>query len=261
MPRLAANLSFLWPDRPFLERFAAAREAGFEAVEARTLEDHSTAVITELLNAHGLQMVLMNAPVADWALGQRGDAALAGREHQFRQSLLQALDWSEAMDVPCIHVMSGSSRPGEVCDRKTYVANLGWAAEQAWLAGRTLTIEPINSLDMPGYFLNDLALALEVVREVDRPSLRIQFDLYHQQVMRGDIWRSLSQALPFLAHVQVAGAPGRHEPDTGELDVGRFLQQLEALGYQGWVGCEYHPLADTDSGLSWAHPYLSRKSQ
>lgn len=260
MTRLAANLSFLWPDRPFLERFAAARQAGFEAVEARTLEDMPTAVVTELLDAHGLQMVLMNAPVADWALGNRGDAAIRGRESRFRESILQALDWAEALDVPVIHVMSGSAQPGEDCRREVYLKNLDWAAEQAWLAGRTLTIEPINPIDMPGYFMNSLDLALEVIRELGRPSLRLQFDFYHQQVMRGDICRSLAAAMPWLSHVQIAGNPGRNEPDTGELDVGRVLHHLDALGYDGWVGCEYHPLNATDEGLIWARPYLERKT-
>ncbi len=252
MIRLSANLSFLWPEIPFLERFSAAADMGFLGVEARTLGDAPWPVIAELLNAHGLQMVLMNAPVDDWDEGGRGYAAQPDQQALFKDSIERALDCADAIDIQQIHVMSGTRG-----DRDVLIENLSWAAELAAQARRVLTVEPINTRDMPGYFLNDLDLALEVIRAVDSPNLRLQFDLYHQQIMRGDILTSLRNAAPYISHIQIAGAPSRNEPDLGELAFERIFEAIEALGYAGWVGCEYRPSTiETRSGLRWAQPYL-----
>jgi len=259
MPRLSANLSFLWPDRPLLERFAAARRAGFSAVELLFPYDQSLAVLAELLDGHGLQMALINAPCGDWAQGERGFAALPGQEARFQASILQALEAADALDAGCIHVMSGHAQHGKEAQQaqaETLLSNLSWAADQARVAGRRLSLEPLNPVDMPGYFLSRLDQALGILDALRHPSIGLQFDLYHQQRSRGEILLSLDRARPRLFHVQIAGAPDRREPDLGELNAARVLSHLDQMGYSGYVGCEYRPAADTDEGLLWARPYL-----
>jgi len=260
MPRLSANLSFLWPDLPVLERFAAARRAGFGAVEMLFPYDQGLPVLSELLDGHGLQMALINAPCGDWSRGERGFAAQAGQDAAFRRSIDQALEAADALDVGCIHVMSGyvqsaaqiSNDPQE----QVLMRNLQWAGDQARAAGRRISIEPLNAVDMPGYFLSNIDQALRILDELNHPSVGLQFDFYHQQRSRGEILLSLDRARSRLFHVQIAGAPDRREPDRGELNHLRVLGHLDQIGYPGFVGCEYRPSQDTDSGLAWAKPYL-----
>ena len=258
MIKLAANLTFLWPERPFLERFAAARAAGFSAVEVLFPYEASDAVLAELATAHELQVALINAPAGDWAAGERGLAALDGRQTEFRQGFLKALTTAEALDVPQIHVMAGLCAAEDAKARAVYLSNLGWAADQAYAAGRGITIEPLNGRDVPGYFLNTMPMGEAIVREMAHPALKLQFDFYHQQILHGDVYRSLERAIDVVGHVQIAGVPDRHEPSTGELAHDRLLARLDQLGYGGWVGCEYRPSgARTEDGLEWARPYLA----
>lgn len=256
MPRLSANLSYLWPHLPLLERFSAARRAQFSAVELLSPYEHSLPVLAELLDGHGLQMVLINAPSGDWSQGDRGFAARAGEEPRFRASIEQALEAAEALDVGCIHVMSGTVQASAEAQTETLLSNLSWAGDSARKAGRRLSIEPLNPVDVPGYFLSSLELALQALDQLNHPSVGLQFDLYHQQRSRGEILLSLDRAKPRLFHVQIAGAPDRREPDQGELSVPRILGHLDQIGYRGFVGCEYRPAADTDAGLAWARAYL-----
>ncbi|MEY4013192.1 MAG: hypothetical protein RLZZ290_56 [Pseudomonadota bacterium] len=260
MPRLSANLSFLWPDLPVLERFAAARRAGFDAVELLFPYDQSLAVLSELLDGHGLQMVLINAPAGDWSRGDRGFAAQPGQEAAFRLSIHQALEVADALDVGCIHVMSGHMKSGgealSESQEQVLMRNLQWAGDQARAAGRRISIEPLNAVDMPGYFLSHIDQALRILDDLNHPSVGLQFDFYHQQRSRGEIMLSLDRARSRLFHVQIAGAPDRREPDRGELNHLRVLGHLDQIGYSGFVGCEYRPSQDTDSGLAWAKPYL-----
>jgi hydroxypyruvate isomerase len=258
MTKLAANLTFLWPEKPFLERFAAARAAGFSAVEVLFPYEASDAVLAELVTAHELQMVLINAPAGDWAAGERGLAALDGRQTEFRQGFLKALGTAEALDVPQIHVMAGLCSANDAKAREVYLSSLVWAADQAYAAGRGITIEPLNGRDVPGYFLNTMPMGEAIVREVAHPALKLQFDFYHQQILHGDVYRSLERAIDVVGHVQIAGVPDRHEPSTGELAHDRLLARLDQLGYTGWVGCEYKPSGTkTEDGLAWAEPYLA----
>ena len=260
MPRFAANLSMLYPEHAFLERFKAAADDGFEAVEFLFPYDYAPAVLAEQLHCHGLKQALFNAPPGDWAAGERGLACLPGRQAEFRAGLEQALDYANALGVSCLHVMAGiqpmDAAPAKL--RAIYIDNLAWAADRARPQGVTLCVEPINQRDMPGYFLNRQAQALSVIEAVAAPNLRLQFDAYHCQISEGDVTNKLKCAIELgvLAHMQVAGVPDRHEPDQGELRVDTLLALLDDSGYSGFVGCEYRPRSCTRSGLSWLRPWM-----
>lgn len=260
MLKLAANLDWLYTELPFLDRFAAAARDGFGAVEILFPFAHARDALHAQLRAHGLQLALLNAPPGDWAAGERGLACLPGREAEFRTAIELALAWATALACPRVHVMAGLLPAGaERADvQPLYIANLRWAAAQAAAAGLALSIEPINGRDMPGYFLNHQDHALEIIETVGAPNLGLQMDWYHAQIVEGDLSRKLRQAFAAgrLAHVQLAGVPDRGEPDRGELRVEHLLAELQALGYQGFVGCEYKPRAGTSAGLGWARAYL-----
>ncbi|MBL7249554.1 hydroxypyruvate isomerase family protein [Alloalcanivorax sp. C16-2] len=254
MPRIAANLSLLFTERPFLERFAAAGAAGFQGVEFLFPYDWPMAAVKAALDDNGLEPVLFNLPAGDWGAGERGLAGLPGREAAFRDGLERALDYAEALDCPRLHAMAGI--PGDDMDRArardTLIANLAFAAERCAERGRVLTLEPINSrLDMPGYLIDTPASALAVIRAVDRPSLRLQYDLYHARVMGEDLFASLAACMPWIEHVQFADCPGRHQPGTGTLPLAALLAHLDALGYGGWASAEYRPSGATEEGLDW----------
>ena len=264
MPRFAANLSLLYPELDFLARFAAAARDGFQAVEYLFPYAWPAAELAARLQAHGLQQVLFNAPPGDWDAGERGLASLPGREAEFRAGFEQALDYAGALHCPRVHVMAGLAPPGAdpAVLQATYLNNLRWAAAQAAPQGVTVLIEPINLRDMPGYFLSRQAQAHAVVAEVGAPNLKVQMDLYHCQIMEGDVAMKLRQYLPTgrVGHLQIAGVPERHEPDTGELNYPYLFALLDALGYDGWVGCEYRPqrgaqASGTSDGLGWFTPY------
>jgi hydroxypyruvate isomerase len=253
MPSFAANLSLMYGEHAFLDRFAAARRDGFAAVEFLFPYEHAPEVFADLLQAHGLQQVLFNASPGDWAAGDRGLACLPGREAEFRASIAQALEYAQALACPRVHVMAGLAPAGvdRALLQRTYLRNLAWAAQQA--IGVDLLIEPINRRDMPGYFLNRQDQAHEVVIEVGAPNLKVQMDLYHCQIVEGDLAMKLRQYLPTgrVGHIQIAGVPERHEPDQGELNYPYLFELIDALGYAGHIGCEYRPRGDTSAGLAW----------
>lgn len=253
MPRFAANLSMLYTEHPFLERAAAAARDGFEAVEWQFAYEHEAGALRAALG--GLPLVLMNAPPGDPGAGERGLAALPGREADFRRSIDQALALAEALRCPRVHVLAGRIPPGSerAALQPTYVDNLAWAAPRAADAGVTLLIEPINGRDIPGYFLNRQDHAHEIVQQVGAPNLKVQMDLYHCQVVEGDVATKLRSTLPTgrVGHLQVAGVPERQEPDVGELNCGYLFDVIDELGWDGWIGCEYRPRAGTSEGLIW----------
>lgn len=251
MPRFAANLSMMFNELPFIDRFAAAADAGFSAVEFLFPYDYPATVIAEKLRENGLEQVLFNMPPGDWDAGERGLAALPGREGEFRDAVSRAVEYGQVIGVPNLHMMAGIARKGDPAAAAAYRAALRHAVEQTSAAGIGLVIEPINGRDMPGYFLNDFDYAANLVAEIGHPGLRLQFDIYHRQIMHGDVIRGLEKFMPVIGHVQVASVPLRHEPGTGELDDFRIFEALDRLGYAGWVGCEYRPAAATTDGLGW----------
>ncbi len=257
MPRFAANLSMLYGEQPFLARFAAAASDGFEAVECLFPYEHAASDIAAALTRHGLELALFNLPPGDFAAGERGLAALPGREHDFAAALERALPYALATGCRRLHAMAGIVRPGAdpAAMRATYVANLRRAAARLAPHGITLLIEPINTRDMPGYFLNVQAEAHAVVAEVGAPNVQVQMDLYHCQIMEGDLATALRRYVGAPAsrvgHIQIAGVPDRHEPDDGELNYPYLFALLDGLGYAGFVGCEYRPRAGTSEGLGW----------
>ena len=257
MPRLCANLSMMFNEVPFLDRFDAAAKAGFKGVEFLFPYEHEAATIRARLEAAGLQQVLFNAPPGDWTGGERGTASLPGRQAEFRAGIQQALDYAGVLGNAMVHVMAGippaDLRPGVAAG--VYVANLAWAAEQAMARGVTLVIEPINHRDMPGYFLNTMSQGAAVVEALGRDRLGLQFDIYHCQVTEGDVTRRMAALMPVIAHMQIADVPDRHEPGTGEIGWAFVFPEIDRLGYTGWVGCEYRPAGDTVAGLSWRKRY------
>ncbi|MFM8624380.1 MAG: 2-oxo-tetronate isomerase [Betaproteobacteria bacterium] len=262
MPRFAANLSMMYNEVPFLDRFAAAAADGFEAVEFLFPYDHPPEEIAHRLQSHGLEQVLFNLPPGDWAAGERGMACLPGREAEFARSVQTALPYARATGCRRLHAMAGIVPQQGVSlaqARATYVANLRDAAQTLAPHGITLLIEPINTRNMPGYFLNYQQQAHDVLAEVDRPNLKVQMDFYHCQVMEGDLMRRLQKHVGGVGHVQIAGVPDRHEPDTGEVRYDYLFDQLDALGYEGWIGCEYIPAGATSAGLGWLRQYQARR--
>jgi hydroxypyruvate isomerase len=260
MPRFAANLSMMFTERPFMERFDAAAAAGFEAVEFLFPYSHSAVEIRGALDRNGLEMALYNAPPGDWDAGERGLASLTGREAEFRDSISRALDYAALLRPGRIHIMAGlAEMAGLVEDaaaRATYIANLVDAAERA--GDQRLCIEPINNRDMPGYHLKTSSDALTVLDTVGAWNLGLQFDLYHAQIMEGDLTRRLERLMPRIAHIQIAGVPDRHEPDVGEVNYPHLFGVLDRLGYGGFVGCEYRPAGRTEDGLEWFRVAIDR---
>lgn len=255
----------LYPELDFLDRFEAAAQDGFKAVEYLFPYAFESSEIAARLKANSLHQVLFNAPPGDWDGGERGLACLPGREAEFRQSLVQALEYAAALDCPRIHVMAGLIPPG--AGRETlysiYIGNLRWAALEAARQGVDVLIEPINTRDIPGFFLNRQDDAHQVVADVGASNLKVQMDLYHCQIVEGDLAVKLRQYLPTgnVGHIQIAGVPQRHEPDVGELNYPYLFSVLDELGYTGWVGCEYRPKAGmqvggTSAGLGWLQPSL-----
>lgn len=261
MLRFAANLTMMYNEHAFLERFAAAARDGFEAVEYLFPYDHPPAELKARLEGAGLVQALFNAPPGDWSKGERGLASRPGREAEFRRSIATALDYARALGNSRLHVMAGLIHPGEdrARHRDTYLANLAWAAREAAAAGVTVVIEPINTRDIPGFFLNRQDEAHAVCREVGAANLCVQMDLYHCQIVEGDLAIKIRQYLPGVGHIQVAGVPERHEPDVGEINYPYLFALLDELGYEGWIGCEYRPRAGTSAGLGWAKPWLRPK--
>jgi hydroxypyruvate isomerase len=257
MPKFAANLSFLFTEMPFMARFAAAAAAGFRGVEYLFPYEEDKEAIAQALRENGLENVLFNLPPGDWAAGERGLGALPGRENDFRAGLERAMDYALAAGTKRLHALAGIVPVGadqERC-RRTFISNLRCACEQLAPHGITLLIEPINHRDMPGYFLNYQKDAHALLAEVDMPNLKVQMDFYHAQIMEGDLINTFRHSLAGVGHVQIAGVPDRHEPDTGELNYPWLFAMMDEAGYHGWVGCEYRPRNGTLAGLSWLRPY------
>ena len=247
MPRFAANLTLLFRELPFLDRIQAAADHGFTGVEVLFPYDDAVSEITRRLQMAGLGMALINCPPPNWAGGERGFAAVPGLTERFRHDFKRALRYADALGAQHLHIMAGKA-VGLVA-RQTYVENLRWAAAQA--PKRSLTIEPLNGEDMPGYFLNDFDQAAEILEEVGAKNLGLQFDMYHAQMITGDgmaVWDKHGHR---AVHVQVGSVPGRHEPGVGDIDYPAFFARLDAEGYKGWVAGEYHPEGDTRDGLGW----------
>jgi hydroxypyruvate isomerase len=250
MPRFAANLNFLFTELPFLDRFEAAAKAGFKAVESTNLYEASPEEIAARLQGNGLELALFNVPAGDPVRGERGLAALAGREADFAATFETALRYAEATGGRRIHVMPGLVHHG--ARRATYVANLGKAARLAAGVGAQIVIEPINRRDIPGFFLNKTHEARSIIHEVAEPNLGLQFDLYHRQIEEGDVAVAIDEFGPLARHYQIASPPDRGEPDDGEMNYRYLFARIDASGFKGYVGCEYRPRAGTLAGLKWA---------
>lgn len=258
MPRFAANLTMMYNEHAFLERFAAAARDGFKAVEYLFPYEFPAAELKARLDAHGLVQALFNAPPGDWAAGERGIASLPGREDEFRRAIDTALDYARVIGNDTLHVMAGLIAPTQdrARHRDVYLRNLAHAAEAARAQNVTIVIEPINPRDMPGFFLNRQDDAQAICREVGAPNLLVQFDCYHCQIVEGDLAMKLKRDIAGIGHIQIAGVPQRHEPDVGEIHYPYLFELIDALGYGGWIGCEYRPKAGTSEGLGWLAPYL-----
>ncbi len=256
MPRIAANLGYLFTERPFLERFGAAAVAGFHAVELQFPYDHAPSAVKAELEKHHLTVLGINTPPGKMSGGEFGLAAVPGREQDFAVLFRQALDYVVAIGGCQIHCLSGMVPPEQRPAAETVlVRNLARAADAAAEQNITLLIEPINPRDRPDYFLTRAEQAAHVIAKIERPNVRIQFDFYHAQIVGGDLIRRFETHLPHVGHVQIAAVPSRNEPDEGEVNYPAIFAALDRLGYQGFVGAEYRPRGRTEDGLGWARPY------
>jgi hydroxypyruvate isomerase len=260
MPRFAANLTMMYNEHGFLDRFAAAAKDGFRGVEVLLPYDHPVADIRARLEDNDLTMALFNAAAGDYAGGERGLASIPGREDDFRRAIDLALSYARVLGNRCLHVMAGLMPAGSdrAKHRAVYLQNLAHAARQAASLGITVVIEPINTRDIPGFFLNRQDEAHAVCREVGAANLKVQMDLYHCQIVEGDLATKLRANIAGVAHMQIAGVPERHEPDGGEVNYPYLFALMDELGYGGWVGCEYRPRAGSSAGLGWAKAWLGK---
>lgn len=249
MLSFAANLSWMFKEHAFLDRFAAAADAGFDTVEYLFAYDHHPDVIAQRLSRHKLRLALFNAPPGDLGAGERGLACLPDRETELRASLTTALSYARATNAPRLHLMAGVVAGDPAKALAAYRNALNFACDVA--EGIDIMIEPLNGRDAPGYLLNDFNLARQLITELQRPNLKLQFDIYHRQIIHGDVTRGLEALLPITGHIQISSVPTRNEPTTGELDDRHILQTIERLNYAGIIGCEYAPAAGTLEGLGW----------
>jgi hydroxypyruvate isomerase len=258
MPKFAANLSMMYQEHDFLERYGAAAKDGFKGVEFLFPYAYPAADLRARLTEHGLTQALFNGPPGNWEAGERGLASLPGREDEFKRSVASALEYARVLGNERVHIMAGLIRSGEdrAHYRETYVRNIAYAAKEAASAGVTVVIEPINTRDIPGFFLNRQDEAHAVCAEIGAPNLKVQMDFYHCQIVEGDLAMKLRQYIAGVGHIQIAGVPERHEPDLGEINYPYLFRLMDELGYAGWVGCEYRPKAATSAGLGWLRPWL-----
>ncbi|WP_163558760.1 hydroxypyruvate isomerase [Halomonas sp. NO4] len=253
MPKFAANLSMLFTEVDFLDRFEAAAKAGFTGVEYLFPYDYPAADIKARLDEHGLPQVLFNLPAGDWGAGERGIACHPNRVAEFREGVDRAIEYAKVLGNTQVNCLAGI-QPEGVSDaeaRRSLVENLRYAAGKLEAAGILLVAEPINTRDIPGFFLNRTEQALALFDEVGSDNLKLQYDIYHMQIMEGDLAPTIEKHLARIAHVQLADNPGRHEPGTGEINYPFLFAHLDRLGYAGWIGCEYKPKAGTQEGLGW----------
>jgi hydroxypyruvate isomerase len=253
MPKFAANLTMLFGEMPFLDRFAAAKAAGFSGVEYLFPYDFEKAVLRENLQQYGLTQVLHNLPAGNWAAGERGIAVLPDRVDEFRDGVRRAIDYAKALDCRQVNCLAGVVPAGADASElnEVLLKNLRFAADALSRERIRLLIEPINTLDIPGFFLNRTEQAAQIVSDVQSDNLFIQYDIYHMQVMEGDIARTVQKHLARIAHIQLADNPGRNEPGTGEINYPFLFRHLDQIGYRGWIGCEYKPRTTTVEGLGW----------
>ncbi|HVY33011.1 MAG TPA: 2-oxo-tetronate isomerase [Caulobacteraceae bacterium] len=260
MTKLAANLTLMFSDLPFLDRFDAAAAAGFKAVECVAPYEAPAEAVAERLDRNGLELVLFNMGIGDWAAGDRGMAANPERVAEFHDYLSVAATYARATGCKQLHIMPGKIPPeaNRAAWTHAFVSNARDAADALADDGIDVMFEPINTkVDIPGYFYDTTKVALELMDAVNRPNVKLQYDIYHMQIMEGDLARTIERLLPRIGHIQIADNPGRNEPGTGEINYPWLLSRLESLGYKGWIGCEYRPLGDTLAGLGWAKPYLA----
>lgn len=257
MPRFAANLSMMFNEHPFLDRFAAAAAAGFTAVEYLFPYEHPPAELRKRLDDAGLKQVLFNMPPGDWNAGERGLACVPGRQQEFRDGVQRALDYAVALGCQLVHCMAGLMAPKMpmATAAALYASNVAWAAEQAHAAGVKIALEPINHRDMPRYFLHTTGQAAAIIEALGSDRVGLQFDIYHCQVTEGDITKRMEALLPVIVHMQAADVPARNEPGTGEIAWDYVFKRIDALGYDGWIGCEYRPAAGTVDGLAWRNRF------
>ncbi|KLN59715.1 hydroxypyruvate isomerase [Kiloniella spongiae] len=253
MYRFAANLSMLFTEIPFLDRFRAAKDAGFEGVEFLFPYEWSKQDLKARLDYTGLEQVLFNLPAGNWGKGERGIAALPGRESEFLHSVELALEYADHLNCRKLHIMAGVCPEGETLEScfEVYLANLAYACEQAQAANIMVLIEPLNTRAFPGYLLSHQAQARKIIDHIAMPNLKLQMDLYHAQIMEGDLSVLIRHQMDYVGHIQIAGVPDRHEPSDGEINYGWIFSELLKAKYDGWVGCEYTPKTDTKSGLGW----------
>ncbi|MER8983573.1 2-oxo-tetronate isomerase [Mesorhizobium sp. M0088] len=261
MPRFSANLSMLFGEHEFLDRFDAAARAGFKGVEYIGPYDHAPDVVAARLKKNGLTQVLFNLPAGDWGKGERGIAVLPDRVPEFRQGIAKAIAYAQALGCQQVNCLAGIAPAG--ADRKVledvFAENLAFAAEKLEQAGIRLLIEPINTRDIPGFFLNYSDQASALIDRVGSKNLFLQYDIYHMQIMEGDLARTIEANLGRIAHIQLADNPGRHEPGTGEINYPFLYEHIDRIGYAGWVGAEYKPKAGTEAGLGWLRSWPGRE--
>lgn len=260
MPKLAANLTMLFGEVDFLDRFKAAADAGFRGVEFLFPYPYEAQALKGLLQAHGLTQVLHNLPAGDWAAGERGIACLPDRVDEFEAGVAKAIDYATTLRCSRVNCLAGILPKTVDADaaRETFVRNLQYAAPRFQAAGIKLLIEPINTRDMPGFFLSTTRQALDIIKDVASDNLWVQYDIYHMQIMGEDVAATIEKHLSRIAHMQLADVPGRHEPGTGDIDFGALLAHIDRIGYTGWIGCEYIPKGKTVDGLGWTAPYLAK---
>jgi hydroxypyruvate isomerase len=259
MPRIAANLSLLFPQLPFPERFAAAAKAGFRYVEYQfPYLFGSAAEIAQRARDAGVEVVLHNLPAGDAAKGDRGITCQPARASEFREGVDKAIEYAKAVGCPRMNTLAGIAHEGVARDKvqQTLVENLRYAAGKLKAAGMTLLTEPCNPRTIPGFFLNSSRQGIEAIDAAGADNLKLQYDVFHMQIVEGDLAKTIERLLPRIGHIQIADVPDRHEPGTGEINFPWLLAQIDRLGYQGWIGAEYIPAGDTVEGLKWAAPYL-----
>jgi hydroxypyruvate isomerase len=259
MPRFAANLSMMFTEVPFLDRFDAAAKAGFTAVEFLFPYEYPVEAISEPLKRNGLTQALFNLPPGDWRIGERGFAALPDRFDDLKKSLETALPYAKATGVKRLHLMAGIADRGDRRAVEQFYKSVAWAAEFFAPHGLDVVIEPINPRNVPGYFLNDFGFARDLIDELRIANLKLQFDIYHCQIIHGDVTMRLREMMPIIGHIQIASIPSRNEPDGEELNYPFLFDELDRLGYAGFVGCEYNPRGKTADGLDWFRPYAGVK--
>lgn len=253
MPQFAANLTMLFNEAPFLERFDLAGRAGFKAVEFLFPYAFPAQEIKAKLDKNQLQLVLHNLPAGDWEAGERGIACLPDRKEEFREGVAKAVEYAKCLNVGQLNCLAGKA-PADVDPnvlRTTFIENLGYAASELKKANLRLLIEPINTFDIPGFYLSRTAQAIEIMDEVGADNLFLQYDIYHAQRMEGELANTIQKYLPRIAHIQLADNPGRNEPGTGEINYRYLFAFLDRIGYKGWIGCEYKPATTTQAGLTW----------